>query len=796
MADEVRVKVLDIDASKSVKSVRDLKSEINDLKGKLLSLDEGTEEYNKTLQECADKTHQLKDIQEQVAKSSQDFGDRMSNVRGVIGGMAGAIGAVTGVLSLMGVEAEKDSKLIKIMVAAMSITSGVQAIDAGAKAFKAITVSIKGATTAAKGFEAALGWVGLALLAIGAVVQLLDTFGTSTKDAAKQTQTAIDNIKSYWEGFGNWMTDFTYSYAGDARKGLEASVDDWAKFITQIGDDTTGLWKESYDEFLKNIKEGTVKTKNYISSQMKDDADWGFKPVNKSVVEGYYEQTLSYLEGVYAKEKVLYNTLSEEEKKISMATMQAIQKEYQAVLAEQDKFMKGLKAYEDKQQKAEEDARKKSQQQAEAARQNRLKAIKDQYNLENATAKIAYNEHEITEQEYYQRLYDNLVRYNGKVKSVQKQTAAELEQMRLAEQEASMKTSEARAKAFEERINHILAIGKKVNQQLSTAGASNANASENSAMSSGIDEWVTKQEEAGLLKRQTMNENYQKWLSDMEYKYGMQRLNRELEILREELNMLETNRQIDLDNEQAEYETSMQILDKKHEEGLISLEEYNIQVAELTMNHNQTLAEIEADYVDARASLEEEITNNELEQSKRRMEQSQKERDAKIANFQKYTNAASSMLSYTSQLISALQANLDTTTKEGFEKNKNYERANATISFLQGLVSAWASAMQLTYPANVIVGAASSALLTGIYAANLAKINSTTLSGSGGGAASANSVTLQSIEHSPTNVRQTTTSSDYEEMNEHQSDTRVYVLASDIEEVTGQRRAQVSNATY
>ena len=103
--------------------------------------------------------------------------------------------------------------------------------------------------------------------------------------------------------------------------------------------------------------------------------------------------------------------------------------------------------------------------------------------------------------------------------------------------------------------------------------------------------------------------------------------------------------------------------------------------------------------------------------------------------------------------------------------------------------------MQLTYPMNVIVGAANTALLSGIFAANWAKIESTTFESSGG-ATPTNAVTVQSIEHSPTNVRQTTTSSDYEEIGEREGDRRVYVLASDIEEVTGGRRTQVSNATY
>ena len=73
----------------------------------------------------------------------------------MLAGMSGAVSAVTGTLSLLGVEVGDDTKLMKLLVSAMSITQGLTAIDAGVKSFKALKISIQAATAAQKGFNLA-----------------------------------------------------------------------------------------------------------------------------------------------------------------------------------------------------------------------------------------------------------------------------------------------------------------------------------------------------------------------------------------------------------------------------------------------------------------------------------------------------------------------------------------------------------------------------------------------------------------------------------------------------------------
>lgn len=194
------VEILQVDTSPSVKSIASLKQEIKDLKGQLLGLQEGTEEYNRVLVECADKTHQLSEVQQQVARSSQDFGDRMTNVAGTISGVSGAVQTVTGALSLMGVEMGDDSKLMKTLVAAMSVTSGIQAIDKGVKAFKALKISIQAASMAMSGLKKALlaTGIGALVVAIGLLIANFDKLKnliSGTVDESEKFKAANEKLK-------------------------------------------------------------------------------------------------------------------------------------------------------------------------------------------------------------------------------------------------------------------------------------------------------------------------------------------------------------------------------------------------------------------------------------------------------------------------------------------------------------------------------------------------------------------------------------------------------------------------
>ena len=116
--------------------------------------------------------------------------------------------------------------------------------------------------------------------------------------------------------------------------------------------------------------------------------------------------------------------------------------------------------------------------------------------------------------------------------------------------------------------------------------------------------------------------------------------------------------------------------------------------------------------------------------------------------FTSYAQIAATALSAVAQMMNGLAAEQDTSNKEGFESSKKFQIAGATMSMLAGIASAWASSMQLMFPANVIIGSALSAMMLGTGIAQIAKIKKTQFGGGGstsGASATPNAGAVSSV---------------------------------------------------
>ena len=138
-----KVDILQVNTEPIKVSVKDLRKELKSLKDELLNLDEGTQEYNQTLQTAAGIQHQLKEQMEEVNASAMDAGQLLGNASKAAAGMTGAFQAGVGVMNLFGVESEASVKAIQQMQNVMAITSGFQSIDEGLKGFKRLGLAIK-----------------------------------------------------------------------------------------------------------------------------------------------------------------------------------------------------------------------------------------------------------------------------------------------------------------------------------------------------------------------------------------------------------------------------------------------------------------------------------------------------------------------------------------------------------------------------------------------------------------------------------------------------------------------------
>lgn len=240
---QTEVEILNIDTSKSVRSINNLKEEIKNLRERLYSLEQGTEEYNEVLTELGEKQRIVSETMYRISEASTDFSNNITNVTGAIGGMSGAVQAVTGTLSLMGVEMGDDAKLMKVLVAAMSITSGVQAIQSGYTALRHLTEGLRMATAGAKSLGGAMKSLALAnpfmtaVVAITAVVAAIAKMRSKAKEAAEEMaerqKEAAEKTKQRWEA---------------AVQGIQTLF----QRLSNPGVDWIDFW--NYDEFQKQLQ--------------------------------------------------------------------------------------------------------------------------------------------------------------------------------------------------------------------------------------------------------------------------------------------------------------------------------------------------------------------------------------------------------------------------------------------------------------------------------------------------------------------------------------------------------------
>ena len=285
------VQIVQIDTGPSQKSLSDLKKEIKDLKSQLINLEEGTEEYNKVLLEVGDKMHQVKEIQEQTARTTTDLGDRLAATKGSIAGMTGAIQTAVGALSLMGVEMGDDMKVLKTLQSLMAITSGFQAIDSGVKSFKALTISIKASVAASKALRVALmsTGIGAIIVAIGLLAAKMAGFIGSTSKAEKElkafksqvdaTKKSLDSMKKSSD-FAADMAEALGKSADEVRKlrvesaklrleqaqlAKDEAFSKWVKAqgkqrdeYKEILDEMTDLEQKAYDDYNTLVQQGII----------------------------------------------------------------------------------------------------------------------------------------------------------------------------------------------------------------------------------------------------------------------------------------------------------------------------------------------------------------------------------------------------------------------------------------------------------------------------------------------------------------------------------------------------------
>lgn len=169
-------------------------------------------------------------------------------------------------------------------------------------------------------------------------------------------------------------------------------------------------------------------------------------------------------------------------------------------------------------------------------------------------------------------------------------------------------------------------------------------------------------------------------------------------------------------------------------------------------------------------------------------------------SFQDWGRIAALSCQTVGVIFSALAADQDKKTKSGFEKQKKLQIASATMQMLAGLVGAWTSAMSLPYPASIIAGASTSAMIGAMGAVQISKIKKQKFDGGGdGGGASTSSASASASTTALTNLQspvQYSAEVQGASVEQQTKENRVYVVESDITNVQNRVQTVEAESTF
>jgi hypothetical protein len=238
------VKVLKVDTGQAQTSVKDLRTQLKQLKDTMLSCEQGTDEYNAAVQQAAEIQHTLKEQMEEVNASAMDFGQIVGNCTKAVGGMVAGFQAAKAVMNLFGIENEEVVKSLQKMQSLMAITQALPAIDNSVKAFKRLALAIKSSSTALQGFSKAAVATGLGAIVVA--LGLLIANWDKVTDAMKKWGIIHEDTKKKLDEQRKKVEELR----GEIAK-LEGDYENWEKTnkISKLNSEA----KKSYDALTNSI---------------------------------------------------------------------------------------------------------------------------------------------------------------------------------------------------------------------------------------------------------------------------------------------------------------------------------------------------------------------------------------------------------------------------------------------------------------------------------------------------------------------------------------------------------------
>lgn len=826
--------VLSIDTSGSVKSVKDLKQQIKDLKDRIVELTAAGEDASKEYEELGTSMRQMKDINENAMRSSKDLGDQLAVVSGAMKGVAGAISTVTGVMGLLGVESGKTEKLMKTMVSAMSITTGIQAMESGYKSVKHLAgefiTAAKGAKTLGGAIKAAFASNPVALL-ITAVTTAISLFSILS-DKAKET---AENIKASGEALAKSIQQQFNSLINGSERNLgiflnrnnlkfRATTDAMHKETKHFLSILTKEYEDSSEDaynYITNVTSQVVnKMKPSLEGLMADAAMWESAvgvSMDKAKASGeeYSQSVLDNMKRAQnATEKVIerqiaanryqveifemsLDTFKQQDKEYSLILdkINSLNEEFNTLTGNYVQLTNQVKEYGenlDNYNKTKERERKSAAQEAlRAAKENAKKQlevdkknIQDRYDLlkEQTERTLEMNrdrytkmlrEGSISEEEYNSKMLEFETQYYT---ASEKQLRDYMKRMQeLKEKYAANRylTQEEKDAIYTQLDNtkYLRQLDEFRREIADATYEYNQNVLENDHNAQELENTIEIQNRINEIERESFDKRLALETEYLQKKNELHRTQYDLELA-----LLGEEREHEMELYQAfidENAMKMSLLNDRYANGLVTEQEFN----------------------EGMNALNQEYVERELEHSKKLVEIKRNEVEQKKELQEMYLQFEQSM----TQSLSTIFTNLADLLGESNEDYKGLRIAATLLDTLQGSIAAY-TGMISSIPGPLGIAAGITAA-TGVILQGMNTIKQMNKVDAKNGATSTSSVAMQTFTTPQTATIATGMSNDYTDMlgnsiGNAQQNQRVYVVLNDINEAQGRRVQVVNSNTY
>lgn len=195
---------VELDAAGGIKSMKELKQSIKDAQLDLINMQERFGETSKEAINAARRVNELKDKIKDAAEVTDLFdpGKKFQAATNAINGLVGGFTALTGAMSLLGVESDNVQKQLLKVQSALALSQGLSTIADSAKDFKRLGDTIVNTLGRNGAIGLAIAGVGALALAISGVFsrnkELTEATNAYTQ-SAMQARTEVAKLKGVFD---------------------------------------------------------------------------------------------------------------------------------------------------------------------------------------------------------------------------------------------------------------------------------------------------------------------------------------------------------------------------------------------------------------------------------------------------------------------------------------------------------------------------------------------------------------------------------------------------------------------